>query len=352
MLNRKWSQHLLFPFRTAPLLLVVIFSILLAMANHAGLFGMPLALILLSWFFKYCCAFVDSIVNGEEEPPVLSVEMVNPVSEQRPLAMLMFVLLGVWAVQTLAVVAGGFVATFVAAVLLVCLPACISVLLITQSVLKALSPVRWFSVIRELGWDYVLICGGAIAVIAGELFFWIIDAPLVLSLAVSQWLLLLFFTLIGSAIHRHRLALGVMTRSASERRTEREQRDHERAREDMIDTAYAQLRSRKPLEAWKTIESWLTAHSEAWREEYPALIASAQTWDDKRIADRLVNGYLPLLLKVKSTGQALEVLEQHVKCNPSFRPAEPAIATRLAELASLGGKPALRRHLETLQQSE
>ena len=48
--------------------------------------GIFLGLLLLSWFFKYCFILLDAIVTGAHEPPVLSIEMVNPVDEQRPLA--------------------------------------------------------------------------------------------------------------------------------------------------------------------------------------------------------------------------------------------------------------------------
>ena len=80
------KRYLLFPLRGAALVLVVSFTLGQVLAVRAGLLGIPLAVILVSWFFKYCFVLLDAIVAGEEEPPVLSAEMVNPVSEQRPLA--------------------------------------------------------------------------------------------------------------------------------------------------------------------------------------------------------------------------------------------------------------------------
>ena len=73
------------PFHSSPLILVVVFTLGLTF-SVGSLFGLPLTFILVSWFAKYCFVLLDSVVAGDEEAPVLSVEMVNPVSEQRPLA--------------------------------------------------------------------------------------------------------------------------------------------------------------------------------------------------------------------------------------------------------------------------
>src|ERR1700761_2336484 len=79
------GRYLRVPFHMTPLLLVATFTVGMVIAVHAGMGGIPLAIVLVSWFFKYCFVLLDSIVAGEDEPPVLAVEMVNPLSEQRPL---------------------------------------------------------------------------------------------------------------------------------------------------------------------------------------------------------------------------------------------------------------------------
>jgi hypothetical protein len=76
--------------------------------------------------------------------------------------------------------------------------------------------------------------------------------------------------------------------------------------------------------------------------EYHAVFDAACAWDDVRPGDRLANELIGLLLVRRQTGTALEVAEQRFAMNPQFRPVN---AARLAELASLAGKPALRRQL-------
>jgi hypothetical protein len=80
-------RYLGIPLRMAPLLLIGTFSVLLIVAAKAGLFGIPLGLIILSWFTKYSFVLMDHLAEGVVEPPVLSIEMVNPLSEQRPMIM-------------------------------------------------------------------------------------------------------------------------------------------------------------------------------------------------------------------------------------------------------------------------
>src|SRR5690349_9713677 len=85
-------RYLAVPLRTAPLLLIGTFSVLLMVAFKAGFIGIPLALILLSWFSKYCFVVMDHVAEGAVEPPTMSVEMVNPLSEQRPLILLLMMI--------------------------------------------------------------------------------------------------------------------------------------------------------------------------------------------------------------------------------------------------------------------
>ena len=79
-------RYLALPLRSASFVLVAIFSVLIAFAASGGVLGIPLAAIISSWFLKYAFALLDRVADGETEPPVLSYEMVHPLSEQRPLA--------------------------------------------------------------------------------------------------------------------------------------------------------------------------------------------------------------------------------------------------------------------------
>jgi hypothetical protein len=54
------------PLSATPLILVGTFAVMWWFALHAGYFmGVPLALILVSWFFKYCYVLLDAVVAGQ-----------------------------------------------------------------------------------------------------------------------------------------------------------------------------------------------------------------------------------------------------------------------------------------------
>ncbi|MGA2365786.1 MAG: hypothetical protein ABSG12_09865, partial [Steroidobacteraceae bacterium] len=90
-----WSflRYLALPARPVGLILIGVLSIGFALCMRAGLLGLPLQLILLSWLFKYGYVLLEQVAHGAREPPVLAIEMLNPASEQRPLVQLALVLI-------------------------------------------------------------------------------------------------------------------------------------------------------------------------------------------------------------------------------------------------------------------
>ena len=100
-----WQVALLRTFSVVPLVFVATATAGGALALAPALLGsplflvfaLPLLLILASWTVKYALALIDHGARGLP-PPVLSVEMVNPVNG-RPLAALLLVAAGLGATQ-------------------------------------------------------------------------------------------------------------------------------------------------------------------------------------------------------------------------------------------------------------
>ena len=202
------NRYVLFPFRGGALVLLLTFTLGQELALHAGWAGLPLAVALLSWFFKYCFILLDSIVIGAAEPPVLSVEMINPINEQRPLGQALLIAGGAalcWALGTAVPVLGWLTA----ALLLLLLPASIATLGMTGHLLRAAWPPELWSVIRGIGRDYLLL---VVAIPGLALLFFALG-----HYGANSWVLigggqlsfLLAFALIGSVLHEHRLELGI-----------------------------------------------------------------------------------------------------------------------------------------------
>lgn len=330
---------MLVPLHTTPLLLVVTFAVGLRMAVTAGFMGIPLGFLLFSWFFKYCFVLFDSVVEGEDEPPVLSIEMVNPVSEQRPLVLAALVV-----IEGLLVTSAGPALRFAAVVALVAiLPAHTAVLGFTRNIAKAVWPPALFALISRLGRDYWLIVG--VMLLAGCIAYWTAAQGMALLtvLVVVQLALLLMFALLAGALFEHRLELGIDSRTRQERLAERDLREFAAERARMLDVAYTKFRVHRSTEGWQEIQGWLSTHSDL--SEHRAVLAAASAWDDVRPADKLANDLVGILLARRTTGNALVVVEQRLASNPQYQVQPEAVAIRIAELAGVAGKKALQRTL-------
>src|SRR5262245_44190214 len=133
-------RYLAIPLRTAPLLLIGTFSVLLVLAAKSRFTGIPLALIVLSWFSKYAFVLLDHLADGVVEPPVLSIEMVNPLTEQRPLILLLMglgVYFGAEAASVWIGERGALVLMFAPGAIL---PAIVAVQGATNTVVQSLNP--------------------------------------------------------------------------------------------------------------------------------------------------------------------------------------------------------------------
>lgn len=164
-------KFLLIPLRSASLVLIAIFSVLLLIAAGGGLLGLPLALLVMSWFFKYGFALLDQVADGVNEPPVLSYEMVNPANESRPLGLLLVVAIFYGLTEALGRWFGGDVITVLRLVGALLLPA----MIMAQAAggfVQSLNPVLLFQLVMRVPDSYALI----LAVLAGS---WLLATGLV-----------------------------------------------------------------------------------------------------------------------------------------------------------------------------
>jgi hypothetical protein len=316
-------------------------------ALTAGLVGIAMAAIVISWFFKYCFALLDAVVAGRREPPVLSAEMISPIDEQRPLAQGLVIAAAVFPIELTRRWLGAPAAAALGVGVALALPASVAVLGVTGNPLRAISPPMLLAVVRGAGRDYLWPLGVMLAVTALALMLGSRLLPAWLAVAALQCGFLLEFSLIGGMLFEHRLELGIETLTLEERLDARDEREHALERHRMLDRAYSKFRVRRPLEGWQEIETWLSLHAqgEAATTERQMLLAAVNRWDDGRAADRLANELIAMLLTRRDNGRALEALELRLQVNCAFRPDREEHVRRLAELAGHAGKKGLERHL-------
>lgn len=247
-------RHALRPAQPTALLLIATLTLLLSIASLAGLPGLPLKVIVLSWLFKYAYVLLDLSSEGVVEPPVLSAEMVNPV-EQRPLMQLAICGAGFG----LAWWIGGVPGYALGAAFLVLLPATAAVLGVTGSAIEALNPLTLARVMRGLGSAYLVLLAATIAFAAAICGLEHLPVWGVVKTAAAQWLLLSLFSLVGGAIYERREALGHEPQVSPERAAEREERERVRRREHMLDDAYVPARIHESQRVVEPLRRWLDA---------------------------------------------------------------------------------------------
>jgi hypothetical protein len=341
------SRYFLFPFRYTGLMLVATFTLGLLFCVRAGFIGIFGDLLFISWFFKYCFVVLDAVIAGAEEPPVLDLDMVNPVGEQRPLAQAAIIACGVILTLWIGRSGGERWAYLVGAILLFALPASIAVMSISGNPLLAAWPPQLIRLIRGTRWHYLIPVAMMMVALLAAAWMMAVGVSLWLWIAAAQMLLLLTFSLVGGVVHENRLELGIDTLTRQEREAARDEREHLSARSQMLDRAYGKFNARQPLEGWNVIQEWLSTHPDGDRfMEHRAILTAASAWPDVRPADRLANDLIGILLARGRTGEALEVVEARLATNPQFRPAQETHTARLAELAGFAGKRALRRLLD------
>lgn len=345
-------RYLAIPLRTAPLLLIGVFSVLLVVAVKAGLFGLALGLILLSWFTKYAFVLMDALAEGVSEPPVLAIEMVNPFSEQRPLVMLLLTL----GLFYLAHAAGDWIGQSGSLVLMIAvaaiLPAIVAVQGATGMVVQSLNPRRVLGLIWRLRGDYVLILG--FIALVGFLDLAVIGSsfgnalPLLLRIALLMYAWLAVFSLIGGVLWERRVDIGLDDVHTPEHVVSFDDNDdgvvNERAHDKEMERIYAEWRGGAHANAWKTAMA-LVSQGKDEIAELRWLYQRASQWPDGRLAERLAREMLPRLLAKRSTGAALDVVRERLRTNAQFRPIGSADLLALVHLSRAAGDRATARLL-------
>jgi len=338
--------YLLRPARGNAAGVVIVFACLMTIAAQAGLLGIPLALIVNSWFFKYAYILFDHTVRGFQDPPPLEIHMVNPVSEQRPVVQVALLAVLAALVYCVHQALGTPAASLLAVVLLLALPASIAVLGLDSNPIKALWPPAWLQIIAGLGIWYGLVLAllAAIAALTVLLATWI--PFLVLQFLIIMYGTLAVFSLLGGALYERRDELGIEAWHAPERTAAREAAAEHREQLERVAVAYAKVRVGAHLEAWQILQDWLGSRSHD-PDDYRWLTKQLAPWPDARYVTRMTQDCVARLLVLKRNGEALDLVRERLAADPNFRLRTPAETLALARLAARGGaKPVARRLVE------
>lgn len=340
---RRYLEFLLSP---SLLMVVALISFGETLAIRVGYLGIWLSLTLGSWFFKYCFAMMDAAVLGERQAPVLSVEMLNPIDEQRPLAQLLLTLgvaVGLFFLQRWI---GHLATLLLAGISVAILPAEIAVLGVTRHALVALWPPALLRTVRGLGRDYLLLLLSWLVAAVISYLLMTQDLPWMLRIAGVQWLWLAAFAAVGMGVCVHRHDLGLEIHNREDRQATEDALTVQRARARMLDQAHVCARTQRSPQAWQEIQAWLDQHGDKSNlQEHRQILEALSQWNRPEFADKLASEIIAILMGRRENGQALELLEQRLVDRPDFIPGPPVDVVRLREIASLAGKRALAKRL-------
>lgn len=347
MQAKETLKYLLIPLRGASLVLIVIFTVLALLASRGGLLGLPLAILTLSWFFKYGFALLDHIADGVFEPPVLSYEMINPIDESRPLGLLLVVGVYAFAATLLGEAFGDEVAGAMRGLGVLLLPAVIMAQA-AGGFWQSLNPLLLVQIVVRVPGSYLLIWTVLASLwwLASAMLTWLpaaelpfnvnIPLPESVRVAIVMYAWLASFAMIGGVLFERRNELGFEPTHSPEREAEKARRERQREIDQLIDRIHAQWRGGAYGNAWRTIERHLQGSPRP-SEELQALFVRAAEWEDGRLAHRLAQELLPQLLAARRTGDALYIVRSQLRADARFKPNASTDTIKLIELARDAG---------------
>ncbi len=306
----------------------MVFALLLVLARHAGLVGIALALVTLSWSTKYAFILFDHIVRGFPGSPALDIQDVNPVDEQRPLAGLFLVALCLLAYRYVHPVLGW--------VCIAIFPACLGVLALERSILLALDPRRVWLLAAGLKWRYLLLLAWLAGCIALNIGLWRWGAWEFITAAAALLGLLSFSALFAGLIYDCRQELGLEPWISPERTAQRQAREDRLQDARLVDEAYGFLRVGKTDRAWRILVDWFAGRGRT-PADYHWLIERLNSWPDSYYSTLLAQEFIEHLLAGRQTSEVLRVVEGRLRLDPGFRPRSAASTLALARIAATGG---------------
>jgi hypothetical protein len=330
------------PLRLIPLITIVTLSLVLAVCLKVPPFGLPLAIILLSWLFKYSYDFLDALIVGRTEPPVLSVEIIKKsAGEWRSLMPLILVTAAFFISGVATFLYGIVIAVVLVTPLLIVLPAVVAIQAWTGSLNQSLSPKLCRRMAVILGNDYpqIVAASMAIALIAAvaESFADRVWLPTRVGIFVYAWLAIIAMT--GKAVHRHRTRLEAETLFIVPVEVDNTEQLLVEARQSWLDTIYAEARGGAHGSAWQTALRRLDDVPEP-LHELRWLYRAVANWNFPDLTNRIAAEIIGRLLDHNHQAEAIELTRERLSADATFRPRR---ATDTLRLTMIMGRSADRR---------
>jgi hypothetical protein len=321
--------------RPAPVLTVAATAAFLAVSLRVAPFGLPLALILLSWYARHSIATLHALAGGAREVPVLSLEMIFGTVRGWRSFFVMLVLIGLlFATGAASFWLGTWLATVVAFIAVLLVPPALLALGWTDSISAALDPRTARQFAMALGRDFwTLVVVSALVMASTILLLASVQSHFIARIAVVLlgWLLLVAIS--GATIHANRETLGSITQFHRTREPAPRSADQiEQERQRQFDEIYAIWRSGDRNDAWYRIELLVKAASSG-EELLRGVLSRTRQWDAPALADRIAEELITLDMQAGRSGSALKLARERLALDRTLSLRDSAMALELARLA-------------------
>jgi hypothetical protein len=174
---------------------------------------------------------------------------------------------------------------------------------------------------------------------------WLLGLPLVVTLAVSMYGVFVLASFTGGLIYERRHELGHDAWQSPERTAAKQQAEVDRARDLETDRIYAHYRMKAYADAWDDVQRVLAEYKHD-HGVYRALYARIARWpQDPRLANRLAGEFVSRLLATRAQGEALALVRERLRIDPTFRPRTGAELVTLVHVARASTDRATARAL-------
>lgn len=331
--HERWPEILVYPLQPGALST----NVALAISHLVAHIPLGFILDLLVWtaFFKYAFEVLRWSANGREQAPEISFTVGDWVARY---AMLLLVLAEV-AMLVLAYTYGPMPAFLLGAVLMLAMPAMITILAVDENLLGALNPFGWIALAIRLRGTYLVLVGffcaalfvqSVVAATLSNALPAVLVTPLVFF--VVNYLMIANFHLIGWVIHEHADELGYSGHLELHALPADAGPD-----ERIIDAARRRAAGGDVPGAMALLRDEIGVRPEAL-----ALHAELRHWlrEAGENAELVGHGrrYIPQLLTFNQDHHALDVARDCLAIDPTFTLDKGEDVTRLAASATTAGR--------------
>ncbi len=303
--------------------------------------GRLVALLITVAFYKYGFEVLRATADGHMDPPPGGFRVDESAGWSAIRLQVCFILLTVLAIVLLGPIAG----LIVAIVLAFGWPGAMMSLAIDGSVLHALNPVTWLSIMGRLGWPYfiaALLCFVIYLSMANAQSLFARFVPFVGAIVVAQFLsgyaLVTTFHLMGYLVHQYQDELGYVSdqQPASHHALAAPNRPADPDR-DVLEQTETLVRDGKPEDAAKLLEDHLRGRggADGAHMQYRKLLRLVGNRDGLLQHGR---EYLSSLFARDKSQLAVDVARECVELDPAFAPDQAEQTTWIAHKAAQVGQ--------------